>query len=95
MFSDALQTYSIVVRNKQYPQAGRLRVNMGNIFYRQEKYPAAIKMYRMAMDQVGSASKETRFFFAVCGCGCDGGGGGGFFFSWRNFDIHPHQKQNN
>eukprot|EP01083_Nonionella_stella_P006310 18353_1 len=61
MYSDALNTYSVAVRNKQYPQAGRLRVNMGNIYYAQRKFPAAIKMYRMAMDQIGSASKETRF----------------------------------
>lgn len=61
MYTEALNTYSIVVKNKQYPQAGRLRVNMGNIYYQQKKYPAAIKMYRMAMDQIGSTSKEMKF----------------------------------
>jgi intraflagellar transport protein 88 len=33
--TEALATYGIVVKNKQYPQAGRLRVNMGNIYYQQ------------------------------------------------------------
>src|SRR4051812_40347163 len=42
-------------------KSGRLRVNIGNIYYEQGKYPAAIKMYRMAMDLVGTTSKETRF----------------------------------
>jgi len=36
-------------------------VNMGNIYYAQQKYPNAIKMYRMAMDQVPTAAKEIRF----------------------------------
>jgi intraflagellar transport protein 88 len=41
-------------------QAGRLRVNMGNIHFEQKDYPAAIKMYRMALDQVPTTSKEIR-----------------------------------
>lgn len=61
MYSEALNTYTIVVKNKQYAHAGRLRVNMGNIYYEQKKYPSAIKMYRMAMDLIGSSSREMRF----------------------------------
>lgn len=61
MYQEALHTYVIVVKTKQYPQAGRLRVNMGNIYYEQKKYPSAIKMYRMAMDLIGTASREMRF----------------------------------
>lgn len=37
-----------------------LRVNMGNIYFEQQKYPAAIKMYRMALDQVPLTSKSMR-----------------------------------
>ena len=37
-----------------------LLVNMGNIYFEQQKYPAAIKMYRMALDQVPLTSKRTR-----------------------------------
>jgi len=40
------------VKNKAYTQSGRLRVNMGNIYFEQKKYTGAIKMYRMALDQV-------------------------------------------
>lgn len=61
MFTEALNTYAQIVKNKQYPQAGRLRVNMGNIYFQQKKYPAAIKMYRMAMDQIGHMSKDMKF----------------------------------
>jgi intraflagellar transport protein 88 len=61
MFDEALHTYSLIVKNKQYPQSGRLRVNMGNIYYEQKKYTNAIKMYRMALDQIPNTGKEIRF----------------------------------
>lgn len=60
MYDEALNTYSLIVKNKQYPQSGRLRVNMGNIYYEQKKYPQAIKMYRMALDQIPATGKELR-----------------------------------
>lgn len=34
---------------------------MGNIYYKQQKYSIAIKMYRMALDQTPNAYKETRY----------------------------------
>lgn len=34
---------------------------MGNIYYNQQKYGAAIKMYKMALDILPSTSKEMRF----------------------------------
>lgn len=64
MHDEALQAYQLIVRNKlQFPQGGWLRVNMGNIYYQQQKYSQAIKMYRMALDQVPNTNKE------VSGCG--------------------------
>jgi len=60
MYTEALNTYSLIVKNKQYAQSGRLRVNMGNIYYEQQKYPAAIKMYRMALDQIPNTGKEIK-----------------------------------
>eukprot|EP01049_Picozoa_sp_SAG25_P007622 SAG25_NODE_632_length_6316_cov_2.511983_8_plen_148_part_00 len=60
-YTEALNTFSLIVKNKQYAQAGRLRVNMGNIYYEQKKYPMAIKMYRMALDQIPNTTKELRY----------------------------------
>ena len=40
--------------------SGRLRVNMGNIYAEQRKYPQAIKMYRMALDQIPDHHKAVR-----------------------------------
>lgn len=61
MYSEAIDTYTLIVRNKQYPYSGRLRVNMGNIYFEQKKYPMAIKMYRMALDQIPNTSRKMRF----------------------------------
>ena len=61
MYAEALNAYTVIVKNKQYPQAGRLRVNMGNIYFEQKKYMNAIKNYQMALDQIPPNSKELRF----------------------------------
>eukprot|EP01061_Rhynchopus_euleeides_P019978 TRINITY_DN32714_c0_g1_i1.p1 TRINITY_DN32714_c0_g1~~TRINITY_DN32714_c0_g1_i1.p1 ORF type:complete len:752 (+),score=345.02 TRINITY_DN32714_c0_g1_i1:306-2258(+) len=60
-YMEAINTYTLIVRNKQYAQSGRLRVNMGNIYYEQKKYTYAIKMYKSALEQVPPTGKELRF----------------------------------
>eukprot|EP01065_Artemidia_motanka_P006525 TRINITY_DN1320_c1_g1_i1.p1 TRINITY_DN1320_c1_g1~~TRINITY_DN1320_c1_g1_i1.p1 ORF type:complete len:799 (+),score=323.56 TRINITY_DN1320_c1_g1_i1:143-2539(+) len=60
-YTEALNTYSMIVRNKQYAQSGRLRVNMGNIYAEQKKYNYAIKMYKLALEQVPQTGKELRY----------------------------------
>ncbi|KAH9593042.1 Tetratricopeptide repeat [Trypanosoma melophagium] len=61
LYMEALNTYNLIVRNLQFPQASRLRVNMGNIYAAQGKYLLAIKMYRMTLDETPTASKELRY----------------------------------
>ena len=78
MYTEALNTYSLIVKDKNYPNAGRLRVNMGNIYFKMAdamgktnqsgvhgKYTNAIKMYRMALDQIPTTAKEIRFRILV------------------------------
>ena len=95
-YTEALNTFSLIVKNKQYAQSGRLRVNvcsrqaqpsklrlpcelalcitptpitalqMGNIYYEQKKYSAAIKMYRMALDQIPNTGREIRCAHLCC-----------------------------
>lgn len=72
MHQEALNTYSVIVKNKLFNQSGRLRVNsntwsyhysnfiVGNIYFEQKKYSQAIKMYRMALDQIPSTNKDIR-----------------------------------
>jgi len=61
MLQEALTKYSEIIKGKQYSFAGRIRVNMGNIYYNQQKYAVAIKMYKMALDILPSTSKEMRY----------------------------------
>ncbi|KAJ3015302.1 Intraflagellar transport protein 88 [Thoreauomyces humboldtii] len=60
MYQEALNTYGVIVKNKLFNQSGRLRVNMGNIYFQQAKYSQAVKMYRMALDQISNANKDIR-----------------------------------
>ncbi|XP_063807711.1 intraflagellar transport protein 88 homolog [Pseudophryne corroboree] len=60
MYSEALSTYQVIVRNKMFSNAGRLKVNMANIYLKQKNHSKAIKFYRMALDQIPGAHKEMR-----------------------------------
>ncbi|XP_048834730.1 intraflagellar transport protein 88 homolog isoform X2 [Brienomyrus brachyistius] len=60
MFPEALNTYQVIVKNKMFTNAGRLKVNMANIYFKQKNYPKAIKFYRMALDQISNTHKDMR-----------------------------------
>ncbi|XP_029458377.1 intraflagellar transport protein 88 homolog [Rhinatrema bivittatum] len=60
MHAEALNTYQVIVKNKMFSNAGRLKVNMANIYLKQGNYSKAIKFYRMALDQIPSAYNEMR-----------------------------------
>lgn len=59
--NEALTIYTQIVKNKQYPFSGRFRVNMGNIYCKQERWTSAIKMYRMALDQIPNNVQAIKF----------------------------------
>lgn len=60
MFSEALNTYQVITKNKTFNNANRLKLNMGNIYLKLSDYDKAVKMYRMAIDQVPTTHKELR-----------------------------------
>ncbi|XP_062861815.1 intraflagellar transport protein 88 homolog isoform X2 [Trichomycterus rosablanca] len=60
MNTEALNMYQVIVKNKMFNNAGRLKVNMANIYFKQKNYPMAIKYYRMALDQISNAHTEMR-----------------------------------
>ncbi|KAJ3304292.1 Intraflagellar transport protein 88 [Kappamyces sp. JEL0829] len=60
MYQEALNSYSVIVKNKLFNQSGRLRVNMGNIYFEQGKFSQAVKMYRMALDQIPNSNRDFR-----------------------------------
>ena len=61
LHQEAINSYTIILKNKQYPQASRLRVNMGNIFFEQKKYEQAIKNYNMAIDSTTNQNKDMKY----------------------------------
>lgn len=60
MYTEALNTFQILVKNKSYTNAGLLKVNMANIYVKQKNFPRAIKLYRMALDLISNDHKEVR-----------------------------------
>ena len=60
---EAISTYSFMIKKKLYPSSAsvRLRVNMGNIYYKEKQYSKALKMYRMALDRLPSSEKEIGY----------------------------------
>ena len=54
MFIESLNTYTLMTKNKMFPNVNRLKINMGNIYFNLGLFSKAIKMYRMALDQVPS-----------------------------------------
>ncbi|XP_063379795.1 intraflagellar transport protein 88 homolog [Cydia fagiglandana] len=60
MYTEALNTYQLLTRNKLFPHANRLKVNMGNIYFKMGEHPKALKLYRMALDQTPTSEKDLR-----------------------------------
>uniref|UniRef100_A0A0K2V4U7 Intraflagellar transport protein 88 homolog [Monodelphis domestica] n=1 Tax=Lepeophtheirus salmonis TaxID=72036 RepID=A0A0K2V4U7_LEPSM len=60
MYTEALNAYQVITKNRMFNNAGRLKVNMGNIYFKLGQYAKAIKFYRMALDQVPNTHKSMR-----------------------------------
>ncbi len=56
MYSEAIETYTNILEEKRFKShIARIRINMGNIYYMQQNYTKAIKMFRIALDHVSSS----------------------------------------
>ncbi|XP_074034344.1 intraflagellar transport protein 88-like protein nompB isoform X4 [Leptinotarsa decemlineata] len=60
LYTEAINTYQMITKNRMFANAYRLKVNMGNIYFKQGQYQLAVKMFRMALDQVPSSQKNLR-----------------------------------
>lgn len=60
LYTEALNAYQHIMKNRTFSNSNRLKVNVGNIYFRQGHFHKAIKMYRMALDQVPSSQKTFR-----------------------------------
>jgi intraflagellar transport protein 88 len=64
-YTEALNIYNILTKNKAFQQnpnynPGRLKTNIGNIYFYQKQYLKAIKMYRMALDQIPVTNQDLK-----------------------------------
>ena len=49
LYSEALSHYQIIVKNKMFQQVGKIRVNMGNIYFKMKEYNKAVKVYHIEL----------------------------------------------
>lgn len=64
-YTEALNTYQLITKNRMFSNSHRLKINMGNIYYKQGQYQQAVKMYRMALDQVSSNQRLLRYKLSI------------------------------
>ena len=61
-YSEAINIYNTLTKNKIIQQVpGRLKTNIGNIYYQQKQYLKAIKMYRMSLDQLPVTNQDLKY----------------------------------
>ncbi|XP_050543365.1 intraflagellar transport protein 88 homolog [Daktulosphaira vitifoliae] len=60
MYIEALNTYQAIVKNRYFQNGARLRVNVANIYVKIGQPEKAIKMYKMALDQVPNTNKSFK-----------------------------------
>ena len=60
-YTEALNIYNILTKNKIFQLSGRLKTNIGNIHFKQKQYLKAIKMYRMALDQIPITNQDLKW----------------------------------
>ena len=59
-YTEALNMYNTISKNKTFQLAGRLKTNIGNIHFQQKQHLKAIKMYRMALDQIPVTNQDLK-----------------------------------
>lgn len=60
-FTEALNIYNILTKNKLFHLSGRLNTNIGNIFFAQKSYMKAIQKYRKALDQIPPNNQDLKW----------------------------------
>lgn len=62
MDQEALALLTGIAKNSEFQMAGRIRVNIGNIFAKRGNWTEAIKQYRMALDQIPTERQVCALF---------------------------------
>ncbi|CAF4379273.1 unnamed protein product, partial [Rotaria socialis] len=57
---EAMNLYNLILKNKLLPVHSRVRINIGNVFVSSKQYANALKMYRMALDQISEQNVNLK-----------------------------------
>ena len=73
MYEDARQMYSEIVQKENYYTPGimkdKIRIYLGNLYYKQGDYQNAIKEWKKAVDKIPKDNKEMRgLVLRYCKC---------------------------
>ena len=60
MHTEALSAYKLIVKKREYPQARKLHVNIGNIHMEQGSFSEALKEFHKALDNLPPGASATR-----------------------------------
>lgn len=60
MYSEALNMYTEILKNRSFTNSSRMKLNVGKIYYLQGNFSKAVKFYRMALDQIPTTQRDTR-----------------------------------
>ena len=61
LYHEANNTYNVIVKNKLFSNAARMRVNMGNLYFERGMYAQAVKFYRMSLDQIPNTHQVSKW----------------------------------
>lgn len=60
MYTEALNMYKAITKNKVFQNGIRLKINIGNIYAQLGMYMEALKIYRWVLDRITNTNKEFR-----------------------------------
>lgn len=60
MYTEALNMYKAITKNKVFQNGIRLKINIGNIYAQLGMYHEALKVYRWVLDRIPNTNKEFR-----------------------------------
>lgn len=60
MYTEALNMYKAITKNKVFQNGIRLKINIGNIYAQLGMYHDALKVYRWVLDRIPNTNKEFR-----------------------------------
>ncbi|CAF4044066.1 unnamed protein product [Rotaria sp. Silwood2] len=61
MNTEAMNLYNLILKNKLLPESSQVRINIGNIYLGAKNYTKALKMYRMALDQISEQNAKLKY----------------------------------